>query len=44
MRRLDGLVTSIEGLIAFAGQVAPRIREDQDSLESLLAEVLRREG
>ena len=44
MRRLDGLVATVERLIAAAGQEAPRIREDLDSLESLRAEVLRSEG
>lgn len=44
MRRFDGLIATIERLMASAGQEAPRIREDLDSLESLRAEVLRREG
>jgi hypothetical protein len=34
-RRLDGLIATIERLIASAGQAAPRIREDLHSLESL---------
>ena len=37
MRRLDGLIATIERLIASAGQEAPRIREDLDALESLRA-------
>ncbi len=37
MRRLDGLIATIERLIASAGQEAPRIREDLDGLESLRA-------
>ena len=41
MRQLDGLVATIERLIASAGQEAPRIREDLDSLESLRTELLR---
>jgi GTP-binding protein EngB required for normal cell division len=40
MRRLDGLVATIERLIASAGQEAPRIREDLDTLESLRTQVL----
>jgi hypothetical protein len=44
MRGLDGLVATIERLIASAGQEAPRIRVDRDSLESLRAEVLSSEG
>jgi len=44
MRRLDGLVATIERLIASAGQEAPRIREDLNSLESLPARVLSSEG
>jgi hypothetical protein len=44
MRRLDGLVTTIESLIAVAGQEAPRIREDLDGLESLRTQVLSSEG
>jgi GTP-binding protein EngB required for normal cell division len=43
-RRLDGLVATIERLIASAGQEAPRIREDLGSLESLRTEVLSTEG
>jgi hypothetical protein len=35
MRRLDGLVNTIERLIASAGQEAPRIREDLEKLEAL---------
>jgi hypothetical protein len=44
MRRLDGLVTTIESLIAVAGQEAPRIREDLDGLESLRTKGLSTEG
>ena len=40
MRRLDGLVATIERLIASAGQEAPHIREDLNSLESLRTQVL----
>jgi hypothetical protein len=35
MRRLDGLIGTIEKLIASAGQQAPRIREDIERLEEL---------
>jgi GTP-binding protein EngB required for normal cell division len=35
IRRLDGLIGTIEKLIASAGQQAPRIREDIDRLEEL---------
>jgi hypothetical protein len=35
MRRLDGLIATIERLIASAGQEAPRIREDLEKLEAL---------
>jgi hypothetical protein len=44
MRRLDGLVATIERLIASAGQEAPRIREDLDALESLRTQILGSEG
>jgi GTP-binding protein EngB required for normal cell division len=40
MRRLDGLVVTIERLMASAGQEAPHIREDLNSLESLRTQVL----
>ena len=36
IRRLDGLIGTIEKLIASAGQQAPRIREDIERLEDLL--------
>jgi GTP-binding protein EngB required for normal cell division len=39
-RRLDGLIATIERLITSAGQEAPRIREDIDTLESLRSQVL----
>jgi hypothetical protein len=35
MRRLDGLIGTIEKLIASAGQEAPRVREDIERLEEL---------
>lgn len=35
MRRLDGLIATIEKLIASAGQQAPQIREDLERLERL---------
>jgi hypothetical protein len=35
VRRLDGLIGTIEKLIASAGQQAPRIREDIERLEEL---------
>jgi hypothetical protein len=35
IRRLEGLVATIEKLIASAGQAAPRIREDLARLEEL---------
>jgi hypothetical protein len=35
IRRLDGLVATIEKLIASAGQEAPRIRQDLEQLQSL---------
>jgi len=35
LRRLDGLIGTIEKLIASAGQQAPRIREDIERLEAL---------
>jgi GTP-binding protein EngB required for normal cell division len=35
MRRLDGLISTIERLIASAGQEAPRIRADLERLEAL---------
>ncbi len=40
IRRLDGLLTTIERLIAAAGQQAPRIREDLERLGSLRARLL----
>jgi GTP-binding protein EngB required for normal cell division len=40
MRGLDGLVATIERLIASAGQEAPRIREDLNGLESFRTRVL----
>jgi len=39
-RRLDGLIATIEKLIAAAGQEAPRIREDVERLGALRARVL----
>jgi GTP-binding protein EngB required for normal cell division len=35
MRRLDSLVATIQGLIASAGQEAPRIRQDLEQLQAL---------
>jgi hypothetical protein len=35
IRQLDGLVVTIEKLIASAGQEAPRIREDLNRLDSV---------
>ena len=39
-RRLDSLITTIERLIASAGQEAPRIRGDLERLESLRVQLL----
>ena len=39
-RRLDGLIATIEKLIAAAGQEAPRIHQDVERLAALRAQVL----
>jgi hypothetical protein len=44
MRRLESLITTIENLIASAGQEAPRIREDLERLERLWSHVSRQDG
>lgn len=44
MRRLDGLIATIEHLMASAGEEAPRIREDLRQLEGLRNQLVRGNG